>query len=137
MFERLKSLPLTIVLTILIWMYAESQVNSTQTVAQTTIRNIPVWVSGPPEMLARYDVKLYPATVDIVISGTPDQIVSLRDRTHLPPGVYAYLDIAYDDRPGSTLMYRPVRFVLPTGVNVVSASSVAFTLADTSHPGKP
>jgi len=74
MLDRLKSLPLTIILTVLIWMYAESQVNSVRSDASMTVAGVPVWVSGPPEVLAKYDVALDPATVSVKVSGPPAQI---------------------------------------------------------------
>ena len=103
MFERLKSLPLTIVLTILIWMYAESQVNSTHSIAHLTV-DVPVRVTGSPETLARYDVAINPQDASLNLTGPPEQIDALRRETPVQ-GVYAFLDLNSDDRPaGASLL---------------------------------
>ncbi len=119
MFERLKSLPLTIVLTILIWMYAESQVNSTRTEDRLTLPNVPVCINGPADELAQFQVSVDPPSVSVAVSGTSDQIDVLRHQTPAEgvyPGVYAYVAITADDHPAGTYVSRQLHVELPLGV---------------------
>lgn len=129
MLERLKSLPLTIILTVLIWMYAESQVNSARSDASTTVAAIPVWVSGPPQVLAHYDVTVDPQTVSVNVTGTAAQIEALHKGGPEQTGIRVYLDITEEDRPTAGLVYRLVRYVPPQGITVTqSPELVGFRL---------
>jgi len=116
MLERLKSLPLTIVLTILIWMYAESQVNSSHAILHLSV-DVPVRVTGSPNMLARYDVTINPQVVALSLTGPPEQIDALRREAPVQ-GVYAYLDLSPDDRPAGISIPRQLRIDLPAGVTL-------------------
>src|SRR5690242_5739311 len=95
MLERLKTLPLTMVLTILIWMYAEAQttnplsglfgppmVPQTQPATERTetlrVPQVPVWVAGPPEMLAGSRAEVTPGAVDVTVVGPAGEIERIR-----------------------------------------------------------
>jgi hypothetical protein len=134
MLERLKSLPLTIVLTLLIWMYAESQVG-VRSDSILTLPAISVWVSGPPQVLAQYDVKVDPQTVSVSVTGTPAQIKALRRVSAGQTGIHAYLDITEDDRPTAVYVYRQVRYVTPQGIAANQPpESVGFRLVPKAPP---
>lgn len=120
MFERLKSLPLTIVLTILIWMYAESQVHSSHAEARLDVSDIPVWITWQGSNDPGYAVTVYPPTVSITISGSPEQIDALR-RENPIPGIHAYLDLAASDSPSGLTSTRSLRLELPPGISLASA----------------
>ena len=143
MFDRLKSLPLTIVLTILIWMYAESQVTSQGVSVQVTVKNVPVWVSGPPDILARYDITVDPTSVDVKVSGLPQKIDPLRP--HLEAGgtfagIYAYLDITPEDRPSpppNNFRRRALRFMAPDGLTVSDPPEAAFQMIEHAPSTQP
>jgi hypothetical protein len=125
MFDRLKSLPLTILLTILIWMYAESQVNSTRAEAKLTVKDIPVWVSGPPSVLAANDITVEPKTVEVTVVGTPDLIDTLNQRATTggqSTGIHAFVDLTPDDKPApGVVSYRSPRIVTPAGLTLLQA----------------
>ena len=137
MLDRLKSLPLTIFLTILIWMYAESQVNSRQDTTPLTVSEVPVWVSGPPDMLAKYDVTLADKTVGLTVTGPTARVESMRRRVKSAgiagSGINAYLDVAPDDRPTGSTTHRRVRPVLPDELTLVGTpEEVGFKLTERS-----
>lgn len=127
MLQRLKSLPLTIVLTILIWMYAESQVNSSHGEDHLTIPNIPVWVSGPPDKLAQYEVSVNPTSVSVKVVGTTEQIDALRHESPIQ-GVYAYVAITPDDYPAGIAVSRQLQLDLPPGVTPAEPVLVSFRM---------
>jgi hypothetical protein len=129
MFDRLKTLPLTIVLTILIWMYAESQVNS-KTIERLSVEGVPVLISGPPDVLSRYEVTVDSGTVSVELSGPQDQIAAVRQRPPGQSGIYAYLDITRDDQPAGSSTYRTLRFVTPDGTAVTQSPQVGFRLRE-------
>jgi hypothetical protein len=132
--ERLKSLPLTIILTVVIWMYAESQV-SVRSDSILTLTAVPVWVSGPPQVLAQFDVKVEPLTVSVNVSGTPAQIKALRKLTPGQVGIHAYLDVSEDDRPTSVYVFRQVRYAPPPGITITQTpESVGFRLVPKTSP---
>jgi len=130
MLDRLKSLPLTIILTILIWMYAESQVNSARSDISLTMSDIPVWVSGPPSVLSQYDVMVESKSIVISVTGSPNLIEALRNRNPGQSGIFAYLDITPEDRASPNLKYRSIRVVTPVGITVLQKPElVGFRLA--------
>ena len=132
MFDRLKSLPLTIILTVLIWMYAESQVNSFRSDASVTVAKVPVWVSGPPGVLAKYDVALDPAAVSVKVSGPPAQIDSMRNIDPSKTGIHVYLDITEQDQPTAVMLSRLVRYAAPEGITISQVPErVGFRLTPT------
>ena len=120
MFDRLKSLPLTILLTMLIWMYAESQVNSTRAEAKVTLKDVPVWISGSPETLAQfaqYDVTLDPKTMEVTVVGTPDRIKALKGSE-----IQAYVVLTSEEKPiAGTVSSRELRVVPPEGITISQA----------------
>src|SRR5260221_13673734 len=100
MLDRLKSLPLTIFLTILIWMYAESQVTSSHETKSVVVPDVPVSISGAPGVLSKYEVELSKPTVTIKVSGSGEPIEALDRRVKsgdvIGSGVSAYLNITAD-----------------------------------------
>ena len=147
MFDRLKSLPLTILLTILIWMYAESQVNSANEPDRVEVSDVPVYVSGPPDVLARFDVSVRPQTIKVMLTGTRDRIAPLRAQLQsgaAAAGIYAYLDIGADDLPmppPNPYTRRLLRIQPPAGLSVAQTPSAEFQLVyhaptTTRHEGE-
>ncbi len=120
MLDRLKSLPLTIVLTVLIWMYAESQVTSQQ--AQLEVPGVPVLVSFPPELLSRYEVVLETKSVTVTVLGSGVPIDALRSkiRRNEETGIFAHLNIEAGDLPAPTKLQRQLQFALPEGITLLS-----------------
>jgi hypothetical protein len=93
------------------------------------VPDVPVWVSGPPALLARYDVDLRPKFVPMIVSGSDPAIQGLKNKLANSPrgtgggdqGIHAYLDVSLDDRPTTTYLRRPLRYVLPDGLSVQEA----------------
>lgn len=130
MLDRLKSLPLTIFLTLLIWMYAESQGNPGHSEV-LTLESVPVLISAPPDVLSQYEVVLETRYVRLTLTGTQNQIESIRNRPPSENGVYAYLDVLPRDRPSVDLTYRTLRFVTPPDTAVMELPSrAAFRLVE-------
>src|SRR4051812_47612235 len=127
MFDRLNSLPLTIVLTILIWMYAESQVNSTPGTARLMVENVPVLVSGAPEVVSPVQVDIVPRTITLTVTGPQELIDRLRSRITRggvkSSGIFAYLDIDSGDLPSGQMVRRQLRFSFPEGIQLYEAPS--------------
>lgn len=130
MFDKLKSLLLTVFLTILIWMYAESQVSSSRGEATLTVKGVPVTLSGPPdvlkEVLNQSNVVLDPPDVSVQVAGAPDRIDALRQRAlggGAMTGIRAYVEFVPEDRGmGSGVMLsRSLRVVAPEGIFVLQA----------------
>jgi len=132
MLERLKSLPLTILLTILIWMYAESQVSSARSEATLLVKDVPVALSGPPELLqevlAQCDVIFEPGSVSVQVAGAPDRIEALGQRAlggGSATGIRAYVEMTAENRPptggAGVVLSRPLRVVPPAEFVVVQA----------------
>jgi len=125
MLDRLKSLPLTIVLTILIWMYAESQVTSPQGTARLDVKGVPVLAAGAPDVLSPVHVEVEPRTVDLIVSGPQEAIDRLHNRIVRSgvksSGIFAYLDIDANDEPDGRMIRRQLRYSLPDGVMLYAA----------------
>ena len=119
MLARLKSLPLTIILTVVIWMYAESQVTLVHGDNTLTVTDVPVWVSGPPQALAQYNIAVEPQAISVSVTGTPALIQKLRQSSSAQSGIHAYLDITDEDRPLPLVAYRAVRYVTPAGISIL------------------
>jgi hypothetical protein len=122
MLDRLKTLPLTIFLTILIWMYAEGQFSSTQQ-SDLTIDGVPIWVSGPPDILARYNVEVTPRIVTLRLSGPSNLVEETRKRINSDPATprfFAFLDLTPQDRsqPPDVSVSRTLRCILPDGFSL-------------------
>jgi hypothetical protein len=127
MLDRLKSLPLTIFLTLLIWMYAESQGNPGHGEILILDR-VPVLISGPAEVLSQYEVVLETPTVRVTLAGTKNQIESIRNRPPAENGVFAYLDLTPRDLPNVNLTFRTLRFVTPPDTSVDQPPRAGFRL---------
>jgi len=116
----LKSLPLTIVLTVLIWMYAESQFTATEEAAMgNAVVTLPVTlrVSGPPELLAHVRVEPRVPTVQITVAGSAAKIGTIRSAlaANKETGVLASLDVAPGLKP-EVEASGTIHYVLPEGV---------------------
>ncbi len=101
--------------------------------AVITISDVPVWVSGPPALLARYDVDVQPKFLKIAIAGTESALRPIRAARDsgqtLEPLMRAYLDVQLGDQPSQDLLQRTVRYVLPEGVELRDGPrSVSFRL---------
>jgi len=131
MLDRLKSLPLTILLTLLIWIYAESQSNPTHN-ASIVLNNVPVLISGPPEVLSRYQIVLENRSVRVTLTGSQDEINLIRNRLPGQSGVYAYLDISSLDHPTVNDIFKPLRFVTPPNTTVPETLDIGFRLVEKS-----
>ncbi|HUO10300.1 MAG TPA: hypothetical protein VM008_18480 [Phycisphaerae bacterium] len=121
-----------------------AQVDVTLTVSKReavthVVPDVPVWVSGPPALLARYDVDLRPKFVSVAVSGSESAIQSLKDMLAKSvrgtgggdQGIHAFLDVSLDDRPAATFTHRSVRYVLPDGLIVQDAPpDVEFRLVE-------
>lgn len=102
--------------------------------AMLQIPDVPVWLSGPPGLLGRYEVEIQPRVVTVSVAGTTVAIEALRSRLETgsirSAGVLAYLDIPADDVPGTT-MRRRVRFVLPEGLTQLNVpGEVSYRLVE-------
>ena len=122
--DRLKSLPLTIGLTLLIWLYAESQVRPTQNASEMEIE-VPVWVAGPPDIINDNDVIVDPRVVKVTIAGTQEALNKLDKRM-----VGAYLDVDWGDRDVTTMTRKALRVTAPSGLTVARPVEVNFKLSE-------
>ncbi len=137
MLDRLKTLPLTILLTILIWMYAESQSNPMTRIETVTLEDVPVLVSGPPDTLARYQVVLESTRVQVTLTGPADKINPIREHPN-KSGVVAYLDVPTQDTLGNSSSSgehsSSLRFEVPPGTTVSTGADVGFRLVANKEP---
>ena len=93
------------------------------------VSDVPVWVSGPPALLARYDVDLRTKFVPVIVSGSDPAIQALKNTLASSSrgtgggdhGIHAYLDVSLDDRPTPNYLRRALRYVLPEGLSVQDA----------------
>jgi hypothetical protein len=102
-----------------------------------TIRSVPIWVYGPPEVMSRYRVELTnPVLTNVKVTGPADKI-DLVNRPDFSPHPHALLEIRNDDEPNKPLQ-RILRFDLPPdlGLHVneeISQQKIDFRLID-AHP---
>ena len=88
------------------------------------VPGVPIWVAGPPALLGRYDVDLQPRIVQLTVTGTPAVLTTLRNtlasgaRGAVDTGIRAYVDVTLNDRPQPAAESRPLRYVLPEGVQL-------------------
>jgi hypothetical protein len=110
------------------------------------VPDVPVWVSGPPALLARYDVDVKPKFISVTVSGTEPAIRGLKDKLTNSSrgtgggdeGIHAYLDVSLEDRPASSYTRRHVRYVLPDGLTVQDApTDVEFRLVEITASQAP
>lgn len=98
-----------------------------------TLRDLPVFVSGPPTMLAKYTVQIKPEQVSVEVAGPPAAIDHLAAamNTATEPPARAYLDLLAEDQPGPAVRRR-VRLTLPEGIHTVQGGrdSVEFRLLE-------
>jgi hypothetical protein len=134
MLQRLKSLPLTILLTILIWMYAEAQSSSVPHDEESEmVRGVPVSVPGDPALLARYQISVIPKMVDVTVSGSAASIKSFREKLHRSlesAEISASVEIKSSDPTGKVIA-KQVQYHLPSGLSRASAvDEVTLELTD-------
>jgi hypothetical protein len=98
------------------------------------ISDVPIWISGPPSLLARYDAQVTPRSVSLVLSGPTALMESTRQRLTggpLAAGISAYLDLTPEDRPTTTTVRRSLRYIIPEGLTLVQApTDASFRLSD-------
>ncbi len=104
-----------------------------------TIPDVPIWVSGPPAMLARFDVELQPRALSVNLAGNKGPIDDLHARLAAggvkATGVYIYLDITAEDQPSDALSRRRLRFILPEGLSLLSGTNdVSYRLVERNAP---
>jgi hypothetical protein len=98
------------------------------------VPEIPVWVAGPPALLAKYDVELRTKTVKVTVAGSQPAIEALRQAMLPKPGVVvnpampshgvrAYLDLTAEDRPSEGFTARRVRYIFPEGLTLQEAAA--------------
>jgi hypothetical protein len=102
---------------------------------------VPVWVSGPPGVLGKYDVNVKPAALRVSVTGAAAAVRGLRGRlgADATGGVRAYLDVAPEDAAGVAL-HRRVRFMLPEGLTVQAGADrveVEFKLVERAAATRP
>jgi hypothetical protein len=103
---------------------------------------VPVWVSGPPGVLGKYDVSVKPAALRVAVTGLSGAVKGLRERMaggDATGGVRAYLDVAPEDSVGAVL-HRRVRFMLPEGLMVQAGADrveVEFKLVERAAGTRP
>jgi hypothetical protein len=103
-----------------------------------SVSDVPIWVSGPPALLAHYNVDVTPRSVALVLSGPNSLMDATRQRLAGGPqaaGISAYLDLTSDDRPSTTAARRRLRYMIPDGLTLVQApTDASFKLSETSPP---
>jgi hypothetical protein len=104
--------------------------------ATLTIHDVPVLVSGSPEMISRSAITIDPKAVTVRLAGRDDALKSLRRLViNHQPAMRVYLDIDDGDKFGAGPVRRALRYVLPEGVTVAEGpQTVSFSL---EHVGKP
>ncbi len=114
--------------------------------AKEVVPDVPIWASGPPPVLAKYDVDVRPKFVRLTVSGTPAAIAAFHDsRTGAGAGgggagaaLRGYVDLPPDDRPADGYTRRRVRYVLPDGLTLQDAPpDVEFRLTEKPPPAPP
>jgi hypothetical protein len=123
MFERLKSLPLTVGLTLLIWLYAESQVRTAPEQEKVQIGNVPVWVAGPPDSINQFDVIVEPRFVTVEVTGPRQLLATLKT-----DDLAAYLIIGTEDLKATAAvpLQKALRVEARSEVKVVNLPEVKF-----------
>ncbi len=110
------------------------------------VPDVPVWVSGPPGLLGRYDVTVVPKALRVTVAGSSPVIEQLRKQlaggvgqqnAAANVGVRAYLDIYPDDLVSVGTSRRRVRFMLPDGLTVQSGAEVEFRLLERAVATQP
>ncbi len=103
--------------------------------SSVAVNAVPIWVSGPPAVLARYDVEVTPTAVNLILSGSGAQVDGLRQRLEgggaPAAGIYVYLDLTPEDRPAVPGARRGLRYVYPEGLTLLqSPPDAAFKLSE-------
>ena len=97
------------------------------------VNDVPIWVSGPPGLLARYDAEVTPQSVTVVLSGPSTLMDAARQRLTGGPaaaGISVYLDLTPEDRPDTAAKRRTLRYIVPEGLSLLQAPrDAAFKLS--------
>jgi hypothetical protein len=98
--------------------------------ATETVPEVQIWASGPPSLLAKYDVTIQPRSVKVTLAGSPAAIAAFHENRNVP-GVHAYVDLTPDDVPSEAFIRRRVRYTLPDGLSLQDATpDVEFRLIE-------
>ena len=104
------------------------------TAATEQVPDVPVWASGPPTLLGKYDIDIKPRLVRVTVAGTPAAIAAWHAQTN-DPGVRAYVDLTPDDGVTDVAIRRRIRYVLPDGLTLQGApGDVEFRLTPKAPP---
>jgi hypothetical protein len=103
-----------------------------------SVGDVPIWISGPPSLLAHYEVDVTPQSLTLVLSGPSALVDATRQRLSggaKAAGISAYLDLTPDDRPDTSATRRKLRYTVPEGLSLLRApTDAAFRLRETSSP---
>jgi hypothetical protein len=105
------------------------------------IPSVPVFVSGPPDLLAKNDVEIRPRFVQILVSGPetvlgPIRAAMAHGAIMTPdPRIRAYLDLDVGDKPADVFSRRALRYVYPAGMELrQTPDQVEFRLVAPATP---
>jgi hypothetical protein len=105
------------------------------------IPSVPVFVSGPPDLLAKNGVEIRPRSVQIMVAGPETLLRPLRAATgpgsaaDLDPKIRAYLDLDATDKPADVFTRRALRYVYPPGLELrQTPGQVEFRLLPPATP---
>jgi len=104
-----------------------------------TVPNVPVYVSGPAELLARFDAQIRPQSVPITVAGSEKLLEPIQaalgqgGRTEGDTKIRAYVDLEPGDKASDTFTPRTLRYVYPPGLEIQkSPDHVDFRLVPTA-----
>ena len=117
--------------------FAPSNVEAVVSVRESdvagTIRSVPIWVYGTPDVMAKYHVELTnPVLTNVKVTGPQDKI-DLVNRPDFFPKPHALLEINGDDEPGKPLQRRVTFDLSGLGLHVddeISQHPVDFSLTE-------
>ena len=123
--DRLKSLPLTIALTLLIWVYADTQVRTEPEHTSQIVVEVPVVIAAPMEIINNSDVYVEPQNVNVTLTGTREALNGMDKRM-----VTAYLDLDWGDRGIGSMTRKTLRVTVPNGIIVAHPVEVNFKVIE-------
>jgi hypothetical protein len=85
------------------------------------VHDVPVWIAGPPALLASEHVELRAPFVSVTVEGPAATVQAFRQRLATNPQdrvIHAYLDLGTGDLPGDSYSTRTLRIVLPEGLSL-------------------
>jgi hypothetical protein len=107
------------------------------------VGDVPIWVSGPPGLLSRYNIEVTPQSVGLMLSGPSALVDATRQRLSGGPkgaGISAYLDLTPEDHPepGGVPVRRALRYILPDGLSLLqSPPEASFKLTEKTPATTP